>query len=158
MVLNSIPKAKGAYILILELSNTVSLNLSIGLLTLEKGIYGYIGSARSAGGLYSRIKHHLNKDKKRLWWHIDYLTTREEVKPLHVLYALTEKDVEECVSQVMLENPCWSPAAKGFGSTDKKSYTHLFKCICSEDECVNQASNALKLCTEAEVKIVSFST
>jgi Uri superfamily endonuclease len=155
MQLESIPHEKGVYILILRVESSISLSLSIGFVVLEPGLYAYVGSARGVGGLRSRIEHHLSKDKKRLWWHIDYLTSRPDVSVTCIIYVLTYMDLEKALADELCKANCWSPAVKGFGSSDKKSFSHLFKCICNTTTCINGALDIVKnLHRELEVGII----
>jgi Uri superfamily endonuclease len=144
MDLSLIPREKGVYILVMRIDFTITIALSIGLVVLEPGLYAYIGSARSFGGLRSRIKHHLTKNKKKLWWHIDYITSKNEVKFICIIYALTELDLEENLAEELSKNSCWNPAVRGFGSTDRKSFTHLFKCVCNSNMCINRAKETVE--------------
>ena len=60
--------------------------------TFQTGYYAYVGSAFGPGGLSSRIKRHLVKDK-RLVWHIDYL--RKEAVPVEVWVSCQENRPEK---------------------------------------------------------------
>ncbi len=126
----------GIYVLVLEIRSRVCLDInSLGKPCIASGLYGYVGSARGFGGIGARLKHHLRKNKKRLWWHIDYLTTRQEVVPIYIIYAETAKDFEEKLANAIATNKCWDVGVLSFGSSDKNSLTHLFKCVCSRDQC-----------------------
>jgi Uri superfamily endonuclease len=144
MSFSTIPRERGVYILIISITSATPLSLPIGFITLEPGLYAYIGSARAFGGLRSRLKHHLTKDKKRLWWHIDYLTSKSCVEAVSVIYALTELDLERPLAEALGKAICWKPAAKGFGATDKKSFTHLYKCTCNASTCINEALETVR--------------
>jgi sugar fermentation stimulation protein A len=147
MTLNSIPRSKGVYVLVINISNTVVLNLRIGTYTLKPGYYCYVGSALSHGGLHSRIKHHLRRPKERVWWHIDYLTSRDDVLITHVVFSESIKDLEEVIAEELMKSKCWEPSIKGFGCSDRESYTHLFKCLCSTHECVDEVKEIMMMFT-----------
>lgn len=134
-----LPTSKGIYVLILDVLKHIEVNLRSRRISLEPGIYCYVGSALGPGGLHARVKHHLNKDKGRLWWHIDYLTSINDVVITYVVYAVIEANLEELVALNFMKSNCWLPAAKGFGSSDRRSYTHLFKCLCGREVCLNEA-------------------
>ncbi len=144
---DTIPHEKGVYILILRVEELLNLSIgSLGSVTVKPGLYAYVGSARSFGGLRSRIKHHLMKGKKRLWWHIDYLTSHSNVKILCIIYGLTRLDLEECLAEALSKSSCWRYAIPGFGSSDKRSYSHLFSCVCSTSQCLDDSKKALQQC------------
>ncbi len=106
---------RGAYLLVVELEG------SLERWSLGPGLYAYVGSAWGPGGLLARVRRHLTKSFKRPKWHIDYLTSAGRPLVAFLFPGLTEDELYEAVSEVL------EPAAKGFGSTDTKHYTHLFK-------------------------------
>ena len=108
-------KEKGAYLLIVELSE------SSEKWGLEPGIYAYVGSAWGPGGLIARVKRHLLRAFKRPKWHIDHLTSVGRPLIAFIYPQMTEDELYSIVSRRL------SPAVRGFGSTDTKHYTHLFK-------------------------------
>ncbi|MEM1939306.1 MAG: GIY-YIG nuclease family protein [Acidilobaceae archaeon] len=137
-----IANVKGIYMLIFELSCTTSIAIgSLGVRHLDTGLYIYIGSGRGPGGIRSRVLRHLMKSK-RLWWHIDYVSTHKCFKAKSLVYAETTLDLESELASRLIGYEYMRPYIEGFGSTDKESITHLFKCNCSLEEC-------LKTCTEA---------
>jgi len=92
---------------------------SLGDVGFSKGYYLYIGS----GGVNTlkRISRHY-RIGKRIRWHIDYLTN---FYPAIESYIIKNKDIDECtLSLYMAENGF--KYIKRFGSTDKKSPSHLF--------------------------------
>jgi len=141
----SIPKSRGIYALILQVYRDLELTIgSLGKVKVEPGVYCYIGSARGFGGLRARIAHHYRKLKPRLWWHIDYLTIRNEVRILHVVYAETNQDLESQFAKAVNEAYCWNPAIPRFGATDKRDYTHLFRCACDYDQCIENIRSSIR--------------
>jgi len=108
-------KQRGAYLLIVELREPLP------RWNLKEGLYAYVGSAWGPGGLFARTKRHLLKSFTRPKWHIDHLTMKGEPLIAFLFPGMSEDELYEAVSQVL------EPAVKGFGSTDTKHYTHLFK-------------------------------
>jgi len=88
---------------------------------LEPGLYLYVGSAWGPGGLLARTKRHLLKGFERPRWHVDHLTSNGRPLVAFLFPGLTEDEVYEVASKL------FEPAVKGFGSTDTKHFTHLFK-------------------------------
>jgi Uri superfamily endonuclease len=113
---------KGIYVLIIQVDKNASVNVgALGKLTLEKGIYAYVGSAQS--NLEQRIKRHLGKEK-RLFWHIDYLLNDSAARIVKVLYKQADK-TEECnLAKVIGEK---GKPVDGFGCSDCSCKSHLFR-------------------------------
>jgi len=120
-----IPRDKGLYILLGYVTKDVSINVGrLGTILFRRGFYLYIGSAKGAGGLYTRLKRHLLRSKKTRW-HIDYLTVNPHFKPLFIFYT-TNLDLSEDIIVSTLVNHGFKIAVKGFGSTDDvKVESHL---------------------------------
>ncbi|MGB9806058.1 MAG: GIY-YIG nuclease family protein [Thermoproteota archaeon] len=116
---------KGSYSIILKLNSNKKLKVgALKTIFLSRGFYVYNGSAYGVGGLLSRIKHHLEK-RKRLHWHIDYLTSNSECKVLRIIVC-KKRNLERDVSLEMLKEREFIGIPK-FGSTDDKvAKTHLF--------------------------------
>ena len=109
---------KGVYILVLNVNKTKIRVGSLGEITF-KGRYAYVGSAQN--NLEKRIKRHLSDDKK--WrWHIDYLLALANVE---MVFVKSAKKSEECATAKQLEM-LYEPVI-GFGSSDCKCKSHLFK-------------------------------
>ncbi|MEM0154128.1 MAG: GIY-YIG nuclease family protein [Ignisphaera sp.] len=133
----------GVYVFIFRVDRDIRTTIgSLGSVHLVHGVYGYVGSARGAGGVRARVLHHIRKEKRRVWWHIDYLTTLPETVPMYVVYAKTSCDVESLLAHRIGLSPCWSGYTRGFGSSDKDSYTHLYLCSCSEELCIDSIAEA----------------
>ncbi len=138
--------APGIYILVINVSKRICLDIeSLNRPCIDSGLYGYVGSARGPGGIRARLEHHLRRDKKRLWWHIDYLTTKQEVVPLLTIYVNTLDDVERIFAETLIDIGCWQVAVPRFGSTDKKTPSHLLKCVCSETQCIEHVLKSFEL-------------
>jgi Uri superfamily endonuclease len=110
------------YVLVIEVGKNININVgALGNLNFEKGIYAYVGSAKK--GLSKRIKRHFRKNKPK-FWHIDYLLNNESVKILKV-FTMASETVDECgVAKIIGER---GAPMRGFGSSDCKCTSHLFK-------------------------------
>jgi Uri superfamily endonuclease len=114
--------AKGVYILVVSVSKDINVNVgALGSVKFEKGVYAYVGSAQN--NLEKRIERHLRKTKQK-FWHIDYLLDDANVKVLKVFYENAGKS-EECKVANKIGERC--VPTKGFGSSDCKCKSHLFK-------------------------------
>jgi len=109
----------GLYLILAELTEAADIQVRSGRrFKLEKGFYGYVGSALS--GLERRIARHLST-RKKLYWHIDYLLNSAVVRV--VISAETSRK-EECFTAHALSRRL--PAIPGFGSSDCNCPSHLF--------------------------------
>ena len=113
---------KGIYILVVSVSKDINVNVgALGSVNFEKGVYAYVGSAQN--NLEKRIERHLRKTKQK-FWHIDYILDDANVKVLKVFPKKAGR-LEECkiaknISEIGVP-------IKGFGSSDCKCESHLFK-------------------------------
>jgi Uri superfamily endonuclease len=113
---------KGIYILVVSVSKDINVNVgALGSVNFEKGVYAYVGSAQN--NLEKRIERHLRKTKQK-FWHIDYLLDDANVKVLKVLHKKAGRP-EECKVASKIGERC--VPTKGFGSSDCKCKSHLFK-------------------------------
>jgi Uri superfamily endonuclease len=114
--------AKGIYVLVISVDKNISVNVgALGTVNFEKGLYAYVGSAQKS--LEKRINRHLRRTKRK-FWHIDYLLDDDNVKVLNVLHENARKS-EECKVANKISERGFS--IKGFGSSDCKCKSHLFK-------------------------------
>jgi len=112
---------KGTYILLLECLKEHEIPVgSLGKIRFEKGYYAYIGSAMN--GLINRIKRHLSKNKK-VFWHIDYLTTSENFRTVKVFGKVSDKREESCIAKIFEKEFRY---IEGFGNSDCRDKSHLF--------------------------------
>ncbi|MEM3700356.1 MAG: GIY-YIG nuclease family protein [Candidatus Bathyarchaeia archaeon] len=104
------------YVLVIEVNKNINVNIgALGNVNFEKGI-----SAKK--GLNKRIKRHLRKDKPK-FWHIDYLLNGDCIKVLRVFTV--QESFSECdVAKIISESGF---PMQGFGSSDCKCVSHLFK-------------------------------
>lgn len=73
----ALPKAPGAYALLLRLDRPATLSIKGNDRRLAPGLYVYAGSARGPGGIRARVARHLRRPKPT-HWHIDRLTAVAE--------------------------------------------------------------------------------
>ena len=112
----------GIYVLVVSVSKDINVNVrALGGVNFEKGLYAYVGSAQN--NLEKRIERYLRKIKQE-FWHIDYLLDYANVEVLKVFYKKAGKS-EECKVANKIGERCVS--TKGFGSSDCKCRSHLFK-------------------------------
>ncbi len=138
-----IPSEKGIYVLVIFVREFLEMSIgSLGIVRLTPGYYIYIGSAMNLGGLRSRITRHLNRNKKKKYWHIDYLTVSQHVNVVGIIYSIitnaTGIDYESILTSHILRDECFAIAHRRFGAMDKKwDASHLYKCICHFSKCIN---------------------
>lgn len=123
------PHDKGTYALILELGQPRRIQIGhLGKIYFVVGFYIYIGSAFAAGGLKSRLSHHL-QGATRPHWHIDYLRLYADI--MGVWYC-TDPVKRETVWVDLVAGldqgggPFRDSAITGFGATDSVHNSHLF--------------------------------
>jgi Uri superfamily endonuclease len=113
---------KGTYCIVFSIDN-ISLEVRSGKkFLLKKGIYLYVGSAFGSGGLKKRIQRHLKKDKKK-HWHLDFVSTQESFRAFEI-WIMENKKLECLLAEFIskTEKPVF-----GFGSSDCKCLSHLFR-------------------------------
>ena len=115
-------KRKGTYVLAITLGSDLDIKVgALGTLSFEKGLYCYFGSA--LGGLDARVERHLRKEKV-LKWHVDYLTSNADSVEAYISYP---DYIEECDLARLAKESGMTPSFKGFGCSDCKCVTHLFR-------------------------------
>jgi Uri superfamily endonuclease len=112
---------KGSYLLIIKIPRVRIEVGALGILDLEEGCYCYVGSAMN--GLDQRIGRHLS-EKKKMRWHIDYLT--KECFSIDA-YESAHPGASECMLGNIVQQNGGTPAVKGFGCSDCICHTHLFR-------------------------------
>ncbi len=115
--------APGSYVLIIRLSRDTPISIGrLGLFRFVAGFYCYSGSARGPGGLEGRLARHL-RQRKKPYWHIDYLLQRAVVVEIWKAPSLARL---ECLSvKALLGLPGARLPIPGFGSSDCTCRTHL---------------------------------
>ncbi len=122
---------KGIYILFLRIVDDARIRVGgLGELELKKGLYAYVGSAQN--NLEKRITRHRSREK-RLRWHIDYLTADSRVR-VEGAYVYELPREYECKVAAFLARTS-QKVIKGFGSSDCRCPSHLFKITSIKDTC-----------------------
>ncbi len=105
----------GSYILIIQINKLETFRNW----KFYPGVYTYIGSAKN--GLSKRLSRHIS-DKKKLFWHIDYLLSFKTAKILEIY--ISSLFVEKKLAKIFEK---FYRAIPNFGnSDDKKAISHLF--------------------------------
>jgi Uri superfamily endonuclease len=107
----------GIYILEIFASNNFSiLHKKFSNITFPKGWYYYFGSAQQ--NLSSRIQRHLAKEKK-LFWHIDYITTLNTNVIKNIFIVERKEKMYECIlTNTIVDELNLESKAIGFGNSD----------------------------------------
>lgn len=115
------PAGKGVYVLLVSLEEPLQLDAGkLGPVRLPAGHCLYFGSAM--GGLAGRIRRHLRR-RKKLYWHIDYLTSI--AAPDEVWWAECAERAECDWAAAGLLLPGASTPALAFGASDCRCDSHL---------------------------------
>ncbi|NWF54821.1 MAG: DNA/RNA nuclease SfsA [Syntrophaceae bacterium] len=111
---------RGSYILILRLPAGKKINIGkFGRKEFEAGFYLYAGSARK--NLTQRLQRH-KRERKKLFWHIDYLRAHAEV---HLALPIRASDPLECeLADALKKISHWE--IQGFGCSDCSCSSHLY--------------------------------
>ncbi len=113
---------KGTYVLAISLGSDLDIRVgALGDLHFDEGLYCYVGSAM--GGLDQRLRRHLSRDKV-LKWHADYLTVNADEVEAYISYP---DFIEECELASLAAGSGMEPSHKGFGCSDCRCPTHLFR-------------------------------
>jgi len=113
-------KDRGSYLLILHLERDRVIEIGrLGKVMFRKGYFLYVGSAMS--NLRARIRRHSQR-RKKVHWHIDYLTPHvNDLISIAIRSSQRlECEIAEALSSIMKAGP------PGFGSSDCLCQTHLF--------------------------------
>lgn len=112
----------GLYVLVLRVDSPASVRVgALGRLDFGPGYYAYCGSARR--NLSSRISRHMAR-RKKLRWHIDYLTCRRNVS-VELARIFPGNAMTECgLNSVVRESP-GARSVPGFGCSDCTCDSHL---------------------------------
>ncbi|MHA2152417.1 MAG: GIY-YIG nuclease family protein [Candidatus Thorarchaeota archaeon] len=121
---------KGAYVLIIEISETVDIQIqSLGNVSFQPGSWIYVGSAMGAGStnLENRIKRHF-RSEKTLHWHIDHLLDKN-VKLIKAYWVQSQIHAECTIAQGIQASKEFQAGPRGFGSSDCTSgcSAHIFR-------------------------------
>ncbi len=108
---------KGAYQIVLHIKKKTAIKIgALGEFDFPQGFYVYTGSAMR--NLTKRVDRHLKKEKK-LRWHIDYLTSHQDVKIVRSYTYPSENKMECQLNKNLLKHFVEIPV-KRFGSSDCK--------------------------------------
>ena len=123
-----IPAEPGIYALIVESEAPTIVEVgSLGSVSLDKGLYVYIGSAKGPGGLRARLRRHMSRDKK-IRWHIDYILSSRSTRLRALVHARTE-GLRECVLTPQLEKLGLVHVKYKLGSSDcRNCRSHFLRC------------------------------
>ncbi len=111
----------GTYALLLMLQRSATIKVgSFNKIFFKKGGYVYVGSARR--GLRARVGRHLAK-KKKIHWHIDWVTTNRSAK-VYKIWVSSVVGAECRLAAAIAEEA--DEVVRGFGSSDCKCQSHLF--------------------------------
>jgi Uri superfamily endonuclease len=117
---------KGVYILLFRITRDLSKCVgSLGKIQFEKGNYAYVGSAQSS--LFPRLERHYAR-RKKLHWHIDYLTTSKNIEIKRAICSPADSKEFECLLSRGISELPFSKAITYFGSSDCENgcKSHLF--------------------------------
>ena len=113
---------KGTYSLVLILEKEQYIEIGkLGNFLFKKGYYVYNGSA--LGG-FGRVRHHINKNKRKRW-HVDYLL--DKAKIIKIITSETNTNFEHDISKSLASNKDAEIPVIKFGSSDcnKGCVSHL---------------------------------
>ena len=117
----------GVYLAIFHLARTQVITVGrLGRFTLQRGHYLYVGSAQR--NLQKRLARH-GRRRKRLRWHIDYLSAKA---PLIGALLLRGPRSWECRLAAILAKHYLRPIAR-FGASHCRCGGHLFYCPIGRD-------------------------
>ncbi len=158
------PRTRGSYVLVIKLGEKLNVTQGVRRVTLDPGLYVYVGSAGGPGGIGARVRRHLllSKGEKEgpQRWHIDQVLTSKWAKILDVCWAKgcwgagAEHDIVEC----LIKTGRFQPISKGFGSSDDpQSPSHLLKLLEKNPDTAarEDAANCLRMaCTIDDLRVV----
>ncbi len=131
---------KGSYILIIRIPKEIEILVGkLGRIEFREGFYAYVGSAMN--GLDGRIQRHL-REKKRKFWHIDYLLEKAEIVDIFILESKRRIECDIAKNLAKIFRP-----VRRFGSSDCTCEGHLFSL---DAELPNHLAEAIKV--EGKVK------
>jgi sugar fermentation stimulation protein A len=112
----------GLYLLIIKVTSPLTTTVgAIGTHDFLPGYYAYCGSARR--NLSGRLSRHRAREK-RLHWHIDYLTCREEVS-VERADTFPCSGITECELNSLVQGLPHTTPIRDFGCSDCTCSSHL---------------------------------
>jgi len=123
-VVRRLPRGAGVYALVIGVPGRREVRVgALGTLSMRRGYYTYVGSARGAGGVRARVGRHL-RSNKTMRWHIDYLTAESSVT--EVWLAMGDEPLEHRIADVLRGMSGSGNEVRGFGCSDCRCGSHLF--------------------------------
>lgn len=133
-------KLKGTYCLVIEFKKDSKIKVGkIGRTDFKEGYYVYVGSALNSLG--SRLKRHMNSEKK-IFWHVDYLLDDPNAEIVEIVFAVDEGKWE-CKLGDMISTEA-DGQVPNFGCSDCKCRSHLFY-FYKLDKSIQTCINSLKV-------------
>ncbi len=106
----------GCYSIIVDVRRALELRVGhLGRILFPAGYYVYTGRVKK--GIGHRVRRHFEK-KKPCRWHIDYLTSREDVRVIEAIVHSDDAEEECVINQRLSRLPGSRVFAPGFGSSD----------------------------------------
>ncbi len=115
--------AESTYTLIIHVAEDLEISVGkLGKTLFKRGNYIYVGSAK--GCLESRLRRH-KRQKKKSFWHIDYLLKNKKAT-ISQIWIINKS--MECKMANFFDKSSFAEVVKnGFGSSDCKCPSHLFR-------------------------------
>ncbi|MGQ4832849.1 MAG: GIY-YIG nuclease family protein [Candidatus Asgardarchaeia archaeon] len=137
---------EGAYVLLIKLSEKISLNYKGSEYELRDGLYIYVGSAIGyKNAIEKRVARHIRKDKK-VFWHVDRITSIPQSEVLGFFVIMSHDKIECDVSQRLFKSGNLSVPLPRFGASDCKlgCPAHFYYCKNhTYTECIRFLSDVL---------------
>jgi len=128
---------KGTYTIVVRCKDTgYSTFGKLGTARLQRGYYLYTGSAlgRGAVSLERRLERHCRR-RKRVRWHIDYLTSRPNCYVTGAVYVVSDTRLECKVNSSLSKELHVSPVLLKIGASDCNCNGHLLGPVWRLNEC-----------------------
>lgn len=114
----------GSYAVVYHCPTQIRIRIgSLGEIAFFKGFYIYVGSAMGPGGLQARVKRHFQKSKRRMHWHIDYISNAMDVWSA---YICTDPTNQEHNWAHQLQTFDDTSVVASIGCSDCRCASHLF--------------------------------
>ncbi len=121
---DGLPTLPGTYALLLRLDPEADIQVGkLGRFHFPRGWYVYVGSARGAGGLAARVRHHWGSAMPA-HWHIDFL--RRLARPIDIWWEIGSARRECEWAGTIGRSEGALLIAPGFGATDCSCISHLW--------------------------------
>ncbi|NBC29521.1 MAG: DUF123 domain-containing protein [Spirochaetes bacterium] len=116
---------RGVYLLVVERRERLDRQIgAIGRIHFPAGYYVYIGSAKR--GLKARVERHKRR-RKKIRWHIDYLTVDADRVRAFPIYTGNDLECSLAGRLHAIAVQSGGEAVPGFGSSDCKCESHLMR-------------------------------